>query len=53
MTMLINTVSPHVSKIAMPLLACLKRCLDRGCRFSYNPDHSKGETDLRTKKVLQ
>lgn len=53
MTMLINCVSPHVSKIAMPLLACLKRCLDRGCKYSYQPDQAKGETELRTKKVLQ
>jgi hypothetical protein len=53
MTMLINTVSPHVAKIAMPLVIALQRCLDRGCRFSYLPDESKGETELRTKKVLQ
>jgi hypothetical protein len=53
MTMLINTVSPHVAKIAMPLVKGLLRCMDRGCRFSYKPDLDKGETELRTKKVLQ
>lgn len=53
MTMLINTVSPHVSKIGMALVASLKRCMDRGCRLSYKPDEAKGETELRTKKVLQ
>ena len=53
MTMLINTFSPHVSKIAVPLLKCFSRCLDRGCKLSYKPDHTKGESELRTKKVLQ
>ena len=27
--------------------------MDRGCRRSYHPDTSKGEYDLRTKKILQ
>ena len=53
MTMFINTVSPHVSKVGMAVFACFKRCLDRGCKWSYKPDHTKGETELRTKKVLQ
>lgn len=35
MTMLVNTVSPHVAKIAKPVIVGLQRCLDRGCRTSY------------------
>jgi len=53
MTMLIGVISPHVAKVAMPLFVGLRRCMDRGCRFSYLPNTDKGETDLRTKKVLQ
>lgn len=53
MTMLINCLTPHVSKVAMALIACSRRCFDRGCKLSYKPDHEKGETELRTKKVLQ
>jgi hypothetical protein len=32
MTMLINTVSPHLPKLATPLLTVTKRCWDRGCK---------------------
>jgi hypothetical protein len=37
MTLLINIVSPHAAKIAMPLLVALKRCRDRGWKSSYHP----------------
>ena len=32
-TMLVNIVSPHVSKLAFPMLKCCHRCADRGCGY--------------------
>jgi hypothetical protein len=47
--MLINTVTPHASKIIKPIIFKLLRCWDRGCSFGLEaPDGS-----VRTKKLLQ
>lgn len=34
LTMVMNIFSPHISKLIMPLIAVLKRFLDRGCTSS-------------------
>jgi hypothetical protein len=50
-TMLINIFSPHASKILLPFIQLLFRCLDRGCKYNILPDD--GDVSLmRTKKVM-
>ena len=65
LTLLINIFSPHVSKIAFPLLKLLKRLMDRGCRmnmFRYKEgtktccggeQNSQDDQAVNTKKLLQ
>lgn len=33
-TIIIESIAPYVSKIAMPLWHCTKRCWDRSCKCS-------------------
>jgi len=48
-TLFINTMSPQLSKLGKPNMTLLKRCWDRGCKFSIQ----KGETDeVNTDKAL-
>jgi hypothetical protein len=49
LTMLINIFSPHASKLLLPLINLLSRCLDRSCKLNILDDEDK----LRTKKVMQ
>lgn len=47
-TMLLNTLTPHIGKIAVPLALKFLRFMDRGCKNGMqNQDGS-----VRTKKVL-
>ena len=46
-TMLINCVSPHIGKIAKPIIVGLLRCMDRGCKCRLEKDGK-----VFTKKVL-
>jgi len=48
--MLVNTVTPHASKAAKPVIRALTRCLDRGCSrrlAGEQPD------SVKTKQVIQ
>jgi len=47
-TVLVNTMSPHASKVALPLMTIFKRYRDRGYKKSLETDGK-----LNTKKVLQ
>ena len=50
MTLLINTVSPHLPKLATALKVLTHRCYDRGCRLRRIDPANQ---ELRTKQVLQ
>jgi len=52
LTMLINIFSPHASKLLLPLINLLSRCLDRGCKLQILEDETD-QTTFRTKKVMQ
>jgi hypothetical protein len=51
LTLFINIFSPHASKIMMPFMKLLFRCLDRGCSSGLKGD--KGEDSVKTKKLIQ
>lgn len=53
LTMLINIFSPHASKLLLPLINLLSRCLDRGCKLNILPEDDDGTGQMRTKKVMQ
>ena len=56
MTLLINIFSHFVSKLLMPLVKLIQRCLDRGCKISYssvNSVYSNDNSVIYTKKELQ
>jgi hypothetical protein len=47
-TMMVNVVSPQVTKLVIIVVGRLKQCLDRGCRFasSYSITHKAAQHDL-------
>ena len=51
LTLFINIFSPHVSKIAKPIVKILKRWKDRGFRFSFVKNSE--EDEVQTKLELQ
>ena len=48
-TIMMSTVTPHISKIAMPTVTMLKRLRDRGWNKTFTSDLG----EARTKMVLQ
>ena len=54
LTLLINIFTPHVSKLSLPFLKLLKRCLDRGCsQRIWKPKDGKDGSDVNTKLLIQ
>lgn len=53
LTMVINIFSPHISKLALPLIQLLKRCLDRGCSLSLLSGEDDENDKPSSKKVMQ
>ena len=48
LTLMINIFSPHASKLALPVVKVLLRCLDRGCSCQMQ----KEDGSVNTKKLL-
>lgn len=54
LTLLINIFTPHISKLSLPFLKLLKRCLDRGCSQRVWRAKAKPEdSDVNTKLLIQ
>jgi hypothetical protein len=55
-TLLINIVSPHISKVAVPGVKLLLRLFDRGCHLSYlatREELNQTGKNVRTRKLTQ
>jgi len=50
-TLALNTITPHLSKMALVLVAMFMRCWDRSCRCRLRKDEYTDE--VYTKKVIQ
>jgi len=51
MTLSINIISPHISKMMWAFIGCFKRCCDRGCgtRIKKNFENA-ADINVNTKK---
>ena len=49
-TLLMNTVTPHGSKIAMPMLTVFKRWRDRGYTSAFSSKDEEGKVKCNSKK---
>lgn len=54
LTMLINTMSPHGSKIMMPVIKCLMRWMDRGFKNQLSKQKNADDhtDEVNTRQVI-